>query len=184
MNFINKLGNWLRNLLPLDNAAPLMVLLFIIVGAFIAFMIFGRRAWGDTLPPPHPTIQVSWGAAVLRGPAPALAIAWDYPSGHNNDAIRASMVLIGHSTFKNTEYPNNYAFAVQYVTGYKQFDIGLGPSWMENPRPYNGSNINFNITLAYRFVRLPITIMYDHFSCGGACDPNYGRDLALVGYRF
>jgi hypothetical protein len=144
-------------------------------------MVEHKRAWGAE---PEPQIQVSWGYAVIRGEAPALHIAWDYPSGHGNDAIRASMTLVGHSTFEGTEYPNNYMFAVQYITGYKQFDIGLGPSWMENPKPYNGSNVNFNLTFGYRFERVPVTLWYDHFSCGGACSPNYGRDLVLIGYRF
>lgn len=173
-----KLGNFLRNFLPLDNAPQLMIVLFIFVVLFIAWMAIGKRAWGDTV------IQASSGIAVIRGEAPALNIAWDIPAWHGGDALRPSMTLIGHSSFKGTEYPNNYAFSLQYMTGFKHFDIGLGPSWIQNPRPYNGSNVNFNLMFGYRFTRLPVTLWYSHFSCGGACSPNYGRDLALVGWRF
>lgn len=177
--WLDKLGNFLRNFLPLDNAPKLMIVLFIFVALFIVYMILGKRVWGADL-----QIQASSGVAVIRGTAPALNIAWDIPSGHGGDAVRASMTLIGHSTFKDTEYPNNYVFSVQYVTGLGHFDIGLGPSWMQNPRPYNGSNVNFNLMFGYRFTRLPVTLWYSHFSCGGACSPNYGRDLMLIGWRF
>jgi hypothetical protein len=175
-----KLGNLIRYVLPLDNAPKFMIVLFIFVALFIAYMIMGRRASGAE----SMAIQASSGAAVIRGIAPALNIAWDVPSGHGGDAVRFSTTLIGHSTFQGTEYPNNYAFSVQYVTGLGHFDIGLGPSWMERPLPYNGSNVNFALTLAYRFTLLPATLSYDHFSCGGACSPNYGRDLILLGWRF
>lgn len=179
-NFLTKLGNWLRYVLPLDNAPKLMAILFMFVMLFIGFMILGRRAWGaETL-----AIQTSSGAAIIRGPAPALNIAWDYPSGHGGDAWRGSITLIGHSTFDGVQYPNNYAFSLQYIAGLGHFDIGLGPSWMQNPMPYNGTQVNFNLMFSYRFTRLPITLWYDHFSCGGACNPNYGRDIVFVGYRF
>src|SRR5258708_905704 len=129
--FLDRVGNFVRLFLPLDNAPKLMIVLFLFVALFIAFMMLGKRA--------HSTeIQASSGAAIIRGIAPALNIAWDVPSGHGGDAVRASMTLIGHSTFKGTEYPNNYAFSVQYVTGFGHFDIGLGPSYMQSPSPYNG----------------------------------------------
>jgi hypothetical protein len=173
--WFDKLGNLLRYVLPLDNAPKLMIVLFLFVALFVAFMMMGKRAHGME-------IQASSGAAVIRGIAPALNLAWDVPSGHGGDAVRASMTLIGHSTFKDQEYPNNYAFSVLYVTGMGHFDIGLGPAYLQNPLPYNGSHIDFNLFLGYRFPR--VTVWYSHFSCGGACSPNYGRDLALVGIRF
>jgi hypothetical protein len=178
--WLDRIGNFLRNFLPLDNAPKLMILLTVFVALFIAYMILGKRAQGAE----SMTIQASSGAAVVRGVAPALNIAWDYPSGHGGDVWRGSMTLIGHSTFKDTQYPNNYAFSLQYVTGFGRFDIGLGPSWMQNYLPYNGSAVNFALTLAYRFTYWPLTLSYDHFSCGGACSPNYGRDILLLGMRF
>lgn len=176
--FLTMLGNLLRNVLPLDNAPKLMVFLFLFVLLLILGGVFHKRVWGADLT----QMQASSGAAVIRGVAPALNLAWDLPSGHGQDAFRLSTTLIGHSSFQGTDYPNNYAFSAQYITGFGHFDIGLGPSWMQNPRPYNGSNVNFNLMFGYRFPWA--TVWYSHFSCGGACSPNYGRDLALVGYRF
>jgi hypothetical protein len=178
--WLDKLGNFLRNFLPLDNAPKAMIVLFIFVALLIAYMILGKRVWGAE----SMQIQVSSGAAVIRGIAPALNIAWDVPSGHGADAVRFSTTLIGHSAFNGAQVPNNYAFSVQYITGFGHFDIGLGPSWMQNPQPYNGSNVNYNLMFGYRFTFLPLTVWYSHFSCGGACSPNYGRDLLLAGGRF
>lgn len=176
---LTRMGNALRYVLPLDNNARLMLILALFVALFLLGMALHKRVWGAEL-----QIQASSGAAVLRGVAPAMNVAWDLPTGRGGDALRTSMTLIGHSSFRGTEYPNNYAFSVQYVTGFGHFDIGLGPAWMERPFPYNGSSVNFNLTTAYRFFIVPITLWYDHFSCGGSCTPNYGRDLVMLGYRF
>lgn len=72
-NAATKLGNLLRYVLPLDNSAKLMIVLFIFVALFIAYMILGKRTWGAE----SMQIQASSGAAVIRGIAPALKIAWD-----------------------------------------------------------------------------------------------------------
>jgi hypothetical protein len=183
-NFLNTLGNWIRKVLPLGNNAKTMVVL----GAFVAFLILcfalGKRAYGADVAEIG-YIQVSSGAAVLRGPTSALNLAFALPSPFDRgDIIQTSATLIGSSTYMGVQAPNNYAFSMQYITGLKNFDIGIGPSWMENPYPYNGSRVNFNLMIGYRFQRWPVTVWWDHFSCGGACSPNYGRDLLLIGYRF
>jgi hypothetical protein len=185
--FLTKLGNWLRNILPLGNAPKTMVLLFGFVVLFVMCIVWGKRAHADDAvdaTPFQPYSQLSLGRTAFRGGAPALNLGWTWAVPQSkSDMLMTSVSLIGSSRFQGIDAPNNYAFGVQYVTGLKQLDIGLGPSWMENPGPYNGSHVNFNLMLGYRFKRWPATIWWDHYSCGGACSPNYGRDLLLIGYR-
>lgn len=176
--FLTKLGTALRKVLPLGNNPKVMLIL----GAFVLIMLiclfFARRSFSAD----SPIITFSGGGGMLRGQAPALNLSWDYPSGRGGDAWRAGFTLVGNSVFKGESVPNNYAFSVQYITGYKYFDIGIGPSWMQNPQPYNGAHVNFNLMTGFHYKHA--AVWWDHFSCGGACSPNYGRDLLLVGYRF
>lgn len=176
---IEKIGNLLRTILPLGNGGKAMIALVVFVALFLTLLAMHARA-GE----PESYVQVSTGRAVVRGQTSALNVAWSFPSPQAaGDAWVVSTTLIGASDFRGLHAPNNYAFDVTYVTGLKRLDIGLGPSWMERPSPYNGSHINFTLQLGYRFQRWPITVWWKHFSCGGACEPNWGRDLLLLGWR-
>lgn len=185
---LNKLGNWLRNILPLGNSPKMMIVLAAFVALMIACIGFAKRAHGEDFtaaPTLHPYVQLSGGRTMLRGDASALNLAWTWRAPQSRaDMWMTSMTLIGNSSFRGQAYRNNYAFSVQYVTGFDRFDIGIGPSWMINPAPYNGTPVNFNLMLGYRFARIPVTVWWDHFSCGGACSPNEGRDILFAGYRF
>ena len=178
MNFITRLGNALRRIIPVDNSAPVVVILFVFVLLLALGIAFkGRRAIGA------PVIQLSTGSSVLRGPAPVLGLSFDYPSGRGGDVWRSQLLLVGHSDFRGVAYPNSYMAGEQYVTGFGGFDVGLGLAYLANPLPFNGVHMNFNLSLGFRFA-FPVAIAYEHFSCAGSCSPNLGRDVVLVGWRF
>ncbi len=178
MKFLTRLGNCLRNLVPLDNPAPIVVVIAAFLLALALALALSHRAWGET-----PVIQLSTGRAVLRGPAPVLELAWDYPAGRGGDAWRSGLTLVGHSAFRGVNYPNSYMLSEQYVTGFGRLDLGLGAAYLANPLPYNGAHVDFKLSIGYRF-SFPVAIGYEHYSCGGSCAPNLGRDMLLIGWRF
>lgn len=130
-------------------------------------------------------MQLSVGSTVVRGPAPALDLAFNIPSNFEpNDFWKMALTMVGSSTFKEQAAPNNFIVRGMYVAGFNRVDLGLGLSWMQNPLPYNGGNINIALETAYRFKTYPITISWSHTSDAGSKLPNYGRDMILVGWRF
>ena len=180
---LERVGEALRNVLPLGNGGKAIVALAILVGAFLLFLALQARSAEPEME--RAVTQVAVGRAIVRGHTAAMNLAWSWPAAQSRrDVWVASMTLIGASDFYGVHAPNNFALDAQYVTGYRHFDLGLGISWMENPEPYNGSHINFALSAGYRFQRWPLTLFWKHYSCGGTCAPNLGRDMAFLGYRF
>lgn len=173
-----KIAAFLRNLIPTDNSNPMMVILAIVMALFVLGLIAHKRAWGA-----EPTLVTpSWGSTVIRGTAPVFDFSVRMPTGHAEDAWNLETTLIGHSTFDGRTYPNNYIFSGEYITGLGPVDVGFGPSWMINPGPYNGTNVNIHLSLGFHWRHLEL--QYLHWSCGGACSPNYGRDAVVLGWEF
>lgn len=166
----------------LFNLAPKTL---IAVGALIVLLAIGLiipRCHAAPLDAPY--VQLSGGVAVIRGSTPVLDLTFTEPATVLRNAYwQESLTVIGTSTFRGQDVPNNFAARGLFVDGFGDFDVGLGLSWMQNPGPYNGSNINFNLQLAYR---LPFgaTLTYTHMSNAGSKEPNLGRDIVLVGWRF
>lgn len=132
-----------------------------------------------------PYVQLSGGEAVIRGQAPVLDLTFTEPAPQLRNAFwQESLTVIGTSTYAGHPVPNNFALRGLFVDGFGRFDVGLGVSWMQNYLPYNGSPVNFNLQLDYRFKLLPITITYTHMSNAGSRLPNLGRDIVLAGWRF
>lgn len=132
-----------------------------------------------------PYVQFSAGSAIVRGPTPVLDMSYTLPAPQLRNAYwQYSLTLIGQSEFRDKLAPNNMVVRALFVDGLGQFDFGIGPSWMMNPDPYNGSQVNFNLQIAYRFKVKPITLTYTHLSNAGQSDHNLGRDLLLIGWRF
>jgi Lipid A 3-O-deacylase (PagL) len=143
------------------------------------------KAHAAEAPLDAPYVQFGVGAAVVRGETEAIDLTFTQPASVLRNAYwQESLTVIGTSTFQGKDVPNNFAARALFVDGFGRFDVGLGLSWMQNPGPYNGGNINFNLQLAYRFVFLPLTLTYTHMSDAGSKLPNYGRDIVLLGWRF
>lgn len=155
------------------------------VGALIVLLaaaLFVPQCHAAPLDAPY--TQLSAGAAVIRGASPVIDLTFTEPAPVLRNAYwQESLTVIGTSTFRGQDVPNNFAFRALFVDGYGSFDVGLGLSWMQNPAPYNGSPVNFNLQIAYR-LGLGATLTYTHMSNAGSRTPNLGRDIVLVGWRF
>lgn len=132
-----------------------------------------------------PYVQLSGGAALIRGPTPSMDLTFTEPASVLRNAYwQESLTVIGTSSFRGASVPNNFVVRGLFVDGFGRFDVGLGLAWMQNPAPYNGSPVNFNLQFAYRFIELPLTLTYTHLSNAGSQTPNLGRDIVLLGWRF
>lgn len=163
----------------LSKKTTIAVLVFIAV--FAAFLIFGKA---HAAPLDAPYVQLGAGAAIVRGTAPVIDLTFTEPASVLQHAYwQESLTIIGTSTYNGQPAPNNFAVRGLFVDGIGRFDVGLGLSWMQNPAPYNGSPVNANLQLAYRF-GLGVTLTYSHISNAGTRLPNLGRDVILIGWRF
>lgn len=135
-------------------------------------------------PTDAPYVQLSGGAAVIRGSSPVLDLTYTEPAAQLRNAYwQESLTVIGTSKFRGQDVPNNFAIRGLFVDGFGRFDVGLGVAWMQNPAPYNGSPINFNLQLGYRLL-CGASLTYTHLSNAGSRAPNLGRDIVLIGWRF
>lgn len=159
-----------------------LIAVLIFVAIFAAGLIWNKSHAASPLDAPY--VQLSTGAAIVRGTAPALDLSFTEPAPQLRGAFwQESLTIIGTSTFNGKPAPNNFAFRTLFLDGFGRVDVGLGLSWMQNPGPYNGSPVNFNLQLDYRILR-GATITYTHISNAGSRTPNLGRDLVFIGWRF
>ena len=130
-------------------------------------------------------VQFSLGSTVVRGPAAVADILASVPASVEKGAAwQFGVTVIAPSTFNGQHVRNNFAPRVQFVDGFGHFDFGLGFGYIQNVDPYVGAHLNFNLKVAWRFERLPVTLTYQHFSDEGTTASNLGRDMVLLGWRF
>ena len=185
MNIFTNLKNFLSLMIAklFHNAPAARIVIFSFVLLMLAGLIWNKAHASNAEDAPY--AQMSVGSTIVRGAAPVLDLTFTEPAPQLNKAFwQESLTIIGSSTYNGINAPNNMVLRGLFVDGIGHVDAGLGVSWMLNPPPYNGSNVNFNLQLDYRFTFLPITLTYTHFSNAGMRLPNLGRDLILVGYRF
>lgn len=168
-----------------NNPSKAVIAIVAFLALFVLALALNKCHAAETSPTDAPYVQFGGGSTIVRGEAPVIDITYTYPAPQLRGAFwQGSMDIIGSSTYNGIGAPNNMVARGLFVDGLGHVDFGLGLSWMLNPTPYNGSNVNFNLQMDYRFVRLPVTVTYTHFSNAGMTVSNLGRDLLLIGYRF
>lgn len=169
----------------INNPRKAVIGVGIFVLLFVLGLMFNRCHGAELGPTDAPYVQFSGGSTMIRGPAPVIDLAFTTPASQLRNAYwQGSMTLIGSSSNRGIDAPNNVAVRGLFVDGLGRFDFGLGLSWMMNPYPYNGSNVNFALQADYRFKKLPLTITWAHLSNAGMTDHNLGRDMLMLGWRF
>lgn len=170
--------------MKLFNLAPKTLIAVFGLVALLALGFFIPQCHAADAPLDAPYVQLSGGAAVIRGMTPVVDLTYTERAPQLRNAYwQESLTVIGQSTFRGQAVPNNFALRGLFVDGFGDFDVGLGVSWMQNPAPYNGSPVNFNLQLAYR-IPIGVTLTYTHMSNAGSRTPNLGRDIVLIGWRF
>lgn len=140
----------------------------------------------SNLPQDKAQYQLSGGITLFRGPGPVMDLSFTTPSKlvSENAYWQGSMTVVGSSSNRGIDAPTNYIVRGLYVQGFGHIYIGAGGSWMSDPYPYNGSNLNFALQGGYQFRAIPLTITYLHFSNAGLTPQNLGRDMIVAGWRF
>lgn len=152
------------------------------VAAFLLILIATLASTCRAAPPPY--VSFGYGKTVLRGEADVLDLNITYPRRVQDADLVVGVTLIGESTLFGQPQRNNFGVRAQIVDGVGRMDAGFGLVYLQNTDIYNGSNLNFTLTLAYRFKRLPVTATFQHWSNAGTRMPNKGRDMLFVSYRF
>jgi hypothetical protein len=130
-------------------------------------------------------LQLSAGSTIVRGETPALDLSYVAPiDGLARTSWQFGMLWIGDSRFNHQPTGHNLLWRALIVHYFGNFDVGGGLSYMLNPPPYNGSRVNASLQLEYRCCSVPLTVTYAHQSNAGIRNPNYGRDVLFIGWRF
>ena len=122
------------------------------------------------------------GSAIIRGETPTIGfnIVW-HEKGPLRTDYELGMNMIGDSEFRGHN-SNQFVVHGMLVDGYKQFNLGLGLAYFNVPSNYN-CQFSTSLLARWRF-NDHWHIQHHHFSSGGSCKPNVGRDLLTVGYKF
>ena len=76
----------------------------------------------------------------------------------------------------------NIFFQVHRMVEYKNWEMGLGPTWFQNTNRALGAHVNWGLSLGYKHKKWSIRLR--HWSSAGSGSPNLGQDLVTIGYRF
>lgn len=128
-------------------------------------------------------LQLSLGTTLVRGDAGVLDLSViETAHAPSHSFWQLGMQVIGHSSFHGDSVDHNIVWRGLLSRRVWHLDVGIGLSYMLNPRPYNGSHLNAALQLDY--VHAPLVVSYIHESNAGIRSPNYGRDSLLIGWRF
>ena len=170
---------FVQRFLPFGNAPPIVGILIIFVVLWLLPFILGdcSKAHGAEL-------EFSAGSAVIRGPASAIgakAIVPGVITEHGDAAC--GFMLIGASDYKGEPQRTQALVHCQIISHIDRFNFGLGAGVLQHDDAYNGGKFNFSLMLEVRtWEQLYVT--YQHFSNSASAEPNLGRDLVLLAWRF
>jgi hypothetical protein len=158
----------------LDNPTKVIVAIVIFVGLML--LLFSVESRGSDL-------YFDAGSAIVRGETPVvgLNIAWKEAGPVKTD-YELGFKLIGQSTYKERDQSNQFVVHGMLVDGWKNFEMGMGFAYFNVESEYT-CQFTYSLLMRYRFTER-IHAQAHHFSTAGSCDPNPGRDLLTVGWRF
>lgn len=162
---------FLKKLFDNPKPARIAILVFLV----LILLLFSIRSRGEDL-------YFDAGSAIVRGEAPVIGlnIAWKEAGPVNTD-YELGFKLIGQSEHYK-QNSNQFVVHGMLVDGWKKAEMGLGFAYFNVPSEYT-CQFTFSLLARYRFTDR-IHLQAQHFSSAGSCDPNAGRDLLTLGWRF
>jgi len=149
-----------------------------LVAAFVILLLllFARHSRASEL-------QLEGGAAVLRGYTPTLGLSIQWPdAGPVGTDYELGFLLIGDGSFNGQEFGNQVAWYGMIWDGYRSVELGIGAAYFNVESPFTCQQ-TFALGARYR-INDKFSAQWRHFSTGGSCDPNTGRDIASIAWRF
>jgi hypothetical protein len=155
---------------------PLVAVITVVVVILTFLFLLSREARSEE-------IYLDAGSAMVRGftPTIGLNIVW-HEEGPKKTDYELGFKLIGESEFRGEDQDNQFVIHGMLVDGYKNAELGIGFAYFNVESDYN-CQLTFSLLARYRFTER-IHTQWHHFSTGGSCYPNYGRDLLTIGWRF
>lgn len=135
----------------------------------------------------EPAFEPQVGAAVLRGSATAAlgaSVRWP-EAGPGTSDWECGLFVIDEYDYHGSSQPRQ-AIANCLLVAHiikKRVDFGAGAAYLYNTDAINGSNLNFALLARYQITDR-LTISWRHWSNAGLAQPNVGRDVVFVGWRF
>jgi hypothetical protein len=158
----------------LDN--PVKVIIAVVLFVLLFLFLLSKEARSEE-------IYFDAGSAMVRGYTPAIGlnIAWKEEGPKKTD-YELGFKLIGQSEYKGEDQSNQFVVHGMLVDGYKNFEMGMGFAYFNVESDYT-CQFTYSLLARYRFTQR-IHAQWHHFSTAGSCDPNPGRDLLTLGWRF
>ena len=149
-----------------------------LIAAFVIVLLvlFARHSRASEL-------QLEGGAAVLRGYTPALGLSIQWPDkGPVGTDYELGFLLVGDGTYNDVEFSNQVAWYGMLWDGYRAVELGIGAAYFNVESPFT---CQFTFALGARWrITKRLSTQWRHFSTGGSCDPNSGRDVLSVAFTF
>jgi Lipid A 3-O-deacylase (PagL) len=149
-----------------------------LVAAFVILllMLFAMRARGSEL-------QLEGGSAVIRGYTPTIGLSIQWPDkGPVGTDYELGFMLIGDGDYNGVEFSNQVGWYAMLWDGYRAVELGIGAAYFNVESPFT-CQTTFALGARWRITKR-IATQWRHFSTGGSCQPNSGRDIASVAFRF
>lgn len=158
------------------NPKPMKKFIYAMVGLFLALTILATCGHAAEF-------ELGYGRAIIRGPTEIATATVVWPKQIGNIDLYAGAMLIGSYEYKGVEYGNQIVARAGVTPYYKNFGVSLGLAYVQHTDGLNHGGLNFNLSLSYKFGRR-LRLSQEHLSNAGSQDPNTGRDMTVLAWRF
>lgn len=178
VRFLLPLVEKLRRFIPFNPGKPMVQLA---VGALVLLFIV---AAATTCHGAEARVEFGAGSTVARGETGVLDLAVAMPKAVKDADFVVGVTFVGQSTYADQPQRNNFMWRAELRDGFGPLGVSLGAAFIQNEDRYNSCDVNFTLGLHYLIRPLGMQLTARHFSNGGTCSPNLGRDMLLLIKRF